>query len=69
MMINDLKPLLAWYCLEKHIQNLVAIDATYQTNNSENIQYAFSLIGKLYDEVFQDILPEEYVKSEEHDGD
>lgn len=65
-MIDDLKPLLAWYCLEKHVQNLVTIDATYQTNNSENIQYAFSLIGKLYDKVFQDILPEEYGESDEH---
>lgn len=41
---EEVKPVLLWYCLEKHVENLVAINVQ---DNVDNIKWTYDVIGEV----------------------
>lgn len=56
---DELKPILMWYCLEKHAETLVRIGVQ---QNADNIKWTYDMIGQICESVF-----EEYYTDEDND--
>ena len=48
--VDEIKPLIMWYCLEKHIENLTRIGIN---DNIANLQWTYDMIGQITKVVFE----------------
>ncbi len=56
---EELKPMLMWYCLEKHAETLTRIGIE---QNVDNLKWTYDMIGQVCEAVF-----EEYCDKENND--
>lgn len=58
--VDEIKPLIMWYCLEKHIENLTRININ---DNIANLQWTYDMIGQITKVVF-----EEYCEDDDNES-
>lgn len=55
--VDEVKPLIMWYCLEKHIENLTRIGDI--NDNIANLQWTYNMIGRITEVVFEEYYEED----------
>ena len=54
--IDEVKPLIMWYCLEKHIENLTRISIN---DNIANLQWTYDMVERITKVVFEEYCEED----------